>query len=98
MLVVAEMVHVMPPGWRPAVFGRASNDPRFVLIVGLFVLVAGFFVFRHREALGESTNYFIKGIPVTARTPGCIVVFAAVVAMLFGAFLVVVAAWQLLAG
>lgn len=90
------------PAWAMLAGGarldHPADDPRFRLMFGLVLLVCGYLFFRHRQAVGESTNYAIGGIPVTARTPGCIVGFFGVVLMLFGAFATVTSLWQILAG
>jgi hypothetical protein len=76
----------------------ASDDPRYRIIVGLFVLFGGFLAFRHRQAIGEATGYFVGGRYVTGRTPACIVAAAGVVAMLVGALVAVGSALELLIG
>ncbi|MFO8013820.1 MAG: hypothetical protein R6X20_11010 [Phycisphaerae bacterium] len=66
-----------------------AEEPGLIACFAVLLVAAGFLLFRHRDAVGDATNYSIRGMPVTARTPGCIVGFFAVVLMLIGAFLLV---------
>ena len=91
------MAHALPMGCCADQSLQASDDPRFMFMFGLWAVVGGYLLFHHREAVGESTNYAINGVPVTARTPACIVGFFGVVLMLLGAFAVVMSIWLLLA-
>jgi len=91
------MAHATPPDWPMPLATAAFDDPRTSLMLGLWFMVCGFLFFRHREAVGESTNYAIGGIPVTARTPSFIVGFFGVMPMLAGAFVTVASLWQILA-
>jgi len=98
MQALSWMAGVTAPEWPTPLATDAFDDPRIRLMLGLWFMVCGYLFFRHREAVGESTNYAIGGIPVTARTPGCIVGFFGVVLMLAGAFVTVVSLWQIFAG
>jgi len=91
------MTRLLPPGCCGAQTVSSADDPRFTFMVGLWAVVGGYLLFHHREAVGESTNYAIRGVPVTARTPACLVGFFGVVLMLLGAFTVVMSVWLLLA-
>jgi len=97
MPVRTAMTHALPMGCCADQSLGSHDDPRFMFMVGLWAVVGGYLLFHHREAVGESTNYAINGVPVTAPTPAWIVGIAGVVLMLLGAFAVVMSIWLLLA-
>jgi hypothetical protein len=86
------------PGAGTALTTDPADEPGVVLITGLLCMGGGFLLLRHREDVGGATNYSIRGMPVTTRTPGCIVGLAGVVLILLGAFFVIGATWRLLTG
>jgi hypothetical protein len=83
-----EPVWALPAGPGPLA-AHPAEEPGLIACFAVLLVAAGFLLFRHRDAVGDATNYSIRGMPVTARTPGCIVGFFAVVLMLIGAFLLV---------
>ena len=66
------------------------DDPKWHLIIGLAVLAAGYTLIRYREAIGDMTGYYLRGMYVSNRTPGWLLLPFGVVIMLGGAFMVVV--------
>lgn len=80
------------PGWldRLAAPPTGEDDPKWQLIIGLAVLAAGYALIRHRAAIGDMTGYCLRGMYVSNRTPGWLLLPFGVVIMLGGAFIVVV--------
>lgn len=63
----------------------SSDDPRWTLMFSLAIFGAGYALVRYREAIGDMTGYYIRGMYLSTRTPGCLLVPFGVLLMVVGA-------------
>ncbi len=95
---------MVPLAQKPGLLERITappasrDDPRWMLLVGLAVFSAGYALVRYRDAIGNATGYFARGMYVSARTPGWLLLPFGVLMMLGGATVVVGSLYMILFG
>jgi len=79
-------------GHPPGLFDRLSapltrnDDPRWMLMMGLATMAAGYALIKYRDEIGGMTGCLFRLHWVTAPTPGCLLIPFGVALLVAGAF------------